>query len=410
MTQQLYFDDSLCLKFQAEVTEIFTGNDGKVSVILPGTYFYPASGGQDHDTGMIGDAYVLDVYKGLENKIIHVLDREILPGVYPASIDKERRFQNMQSHTAQHILSRAFELELNLETLSANINFKNPSTIDLETESILERDSDHVEKIANSLLFENRQVKSYYIDDKDIPKIPFRRPPKVTGKIRVVEVDGYDYSACGGTHCPQTGMVGLIKIIKLETQNRKIRVHFVAGNQALNVFQSVYQTARISSGILDTSMDNLTESVQRQAESLKQLRFELDAYKKKFLSIEVTQLLGSARTVENLKLITKIYSDKSPEDLRKLVSMIRSGDGLLVILAGVDGKKLSLVVGCSQDIHLDASKILNLHLEKYNGRGGGDHKLAQGGCSLLDENVDDFFYETINMIKNNIHTDHKIDL
>ena len=399
MTQQLYFDDPLCLKFQAEVTEILTGEDGKVSVILPRTYFYPTSGGQDHDTGMIGDANVLDVYKGFENKIIHVLDREILPGVYPASIDKERRRQNMQSHTAQHILSRAFELELNLETLSANINFENPSSIDLDTDSILESDYDKVEQIANSVIFENRQVNCYYIEDKDIAAIPFRRPPKVTGKIRVVEVDGFDYSACGGTHCPQTGMVGLIKILKIETQNRKIRVHFVAGTQALNVFQSVFQTARVISGILDTSMADLTESVQRQAVSLKQLRFELDAYKKKFLYIEAAQLLGSARMVENLKLITKIYSDKSPEDLRKLVSMIRSGNGLIVILAGLDGKKLSLAVGCSQDIQMDASKILNLHLEKYHGRGGGDHKLAQGGCSLINENVDDFFNETIKMIK-----------
>jgi len=399
MTQQLYFDDSLCLKFQAEVTEIFTEKSGKVLAILPGTYFYPTSGGQDHDTGMIGDARVLDVYKGIDNKIIHVLDREILPGVYPASIDEYRRRQNMQSHTAQHILSRAFELELNLETLSANINFENPSTIDLDTDNILESDSDQVEKIANSLLFENRQVKSYYIDDKDIPGIPFRRPPKVAGKVRVVEVDGFDYSACGGTHCPQTGMVGLIKIIKIETQNRKIRVHFVAGTQALNVFQSVYQTVKIISGMMETGMTDLTLSVQRKMEILKQLRFELDAYKNKFLSIEATQLLESSCTVENLRLITKMYSDKSPEELRKLVSMIRLENGLLVVLAGLDGMKLSLVVGCSQDIHLDASKILNLHLEKYNGRGGGDQKLAQGGCSLMNENIGEFFNETINMIK-----------
>lgn len=240
MTQQLYFDDSLCLEFQAEVTEVFTGEEGKVSVILPRTYFYPTSGGQDHDTGKIGDAKVLDVYKGSGNNIIHVLDREILPGAYPASIDYDRRRQNMQSHTAQHILSRAFELELKLETLSANIKFENPSTIDLDTDRLQDSNSDQVEKLANSLIFENRLVKSYYIQDKDIPKIPFRRPPKVAGNIRVVEVDGFDYSACGGTHCPQTGMIGLIKILKLETQNHKLRVHFVTGNQAYDFFQSIY--------------------------------------------------------------------------------------------------------------------------------------------------------------------------
>jgi alanyl-tRNA synthetase len=327
--------------------------------------------------------------------------------VYPASIDKVRRMQNMQSHTAQHILSRAFELELNLETLSANINFENPSTVDLNTDSILESDSDQVEKIANSLIFENRQVKSYYITDNDISRIPFRRPPKITGKIRVVEVDGFDYSACGGTHCPQTGMVGLIKILKFETQNRKIRVHFVAGTQALKVFQTVYQTAKIISGVLDTSMDDLAKSVQRQAESLQQLRIDLDTYKTEFQIIETSQLIDSACLIENLKLITKLYSNKSPEDLRKMVNMIRLENDFLVILAGLDGKKLSLVVGCSQGIQLDARKILSLHLEKYNGRGGGDHQLAQGGCSLSDENISEFFNETINIIRKNIQINIK---
>lgn len=151
-------------------------------------------------------------------------------------------------------------------------------------------------------------------------------------------------------------------------------------------------------------MTDLADSVQRQLESLKKLRFELDEYKNKFLSFEVTQLIGSARTIENLKLIAKIYSDKSPEELRKLVSMIRTDNGFLVVLAGMDAKKLSLVVGCSPDINLNAKRILNLLLEKYNGHGGGDHQLAQGGCSLENEGVGEFFDETIIIIKN-LHTD-----
>jgi len=400
MTQQLYFDDPLCLEFQVEVTEVFTNKDGKIGLILPGTYFYPTSGGQDHDTGKIGDARVLDVYKGFENNIIHVLDREILPGIYPACIDSDRRMQNMQSHTAQHLLSRVFELELNLETLSANINFENPSTIDLDTERLQESDFDHVERVANSLIFENRQVRSYYIQDFEIPKIPFRRPPKVSGTIRVIEVDGFDYSACGGTHCLYTGMVGLIKIIKFELQNRKIRVHFVAGNQAYNLFRSIYHTSKKASGILETSISDLADSVQRQLENINKLRFELEDYKNKFLSFEVSQLTGSARMIEKLKIISKIYPDKSQEELRKMVSMLRTESGLVIVLAGVSTNKLSIVVGCSQDVHLDARKILNLHLEKYNGHGGGDHHLAQGGCKLENEFMGELFDELIIIIKN----------
>jgi alanyl-tRNA synthetase len=401
MTKQYYFDDPLCLEFQAEVAEVFTDKDGKICAILIGTYFYPTSGGQDHDIGLIHNAKVLDVYKGLDNTIIHVLDKEISPGVYPASIDKVRRKQNMQSHTAQHVLSRSFELLLNLETLSANINFDSPSTIDLDADNLLESDLDLVENLANSLIFENRQVKSYYIKDEDIPNISFRRPPKVAGTIRVIEVDGFDYSACGGTHCPYTGMIGLIKILKIEMQNHKIRVHFVAGSQAMGVFKSVYHTAKKISGILETNLADLVKSVAQQVETQKFQRIELDDYKNKLLLIEKTQLYESVRMIEKIKLITKFFSDKSPEELRKLVSMICLDEDYVVILAGLIGNKLSMVVGCSQKINLDARKLLDQHLKKFNGHGGGDQNLAQGGCTFLEKNGNDIFSDTINIIKEN---------
>ncbi|OGN75844.1 MAG: hypothetical protein A2X25_01480 [Chloroflexi bacterium GWB2_49_20] len=398
MTEQLYFDDALCLEFTAEVTEILPGKDGKVSVVMPGTYFYPTSGGQDHDTGKIGIANVLDVVKSEDDRIIHILDREILPGIYSASIDKTRRWQNMQAHTAQHILSRAFELALNLETLSANINSDKPSTIDLNVSNISASDFNKVEEIANAVLFENRQVKSYYITDNDVSQIPFRKPPKVSGKIRVVEVDEYDYSACGGTHCPQTGMAGLIKILKSETQNHKVRIHFVAGYLALRIFQKTYDTVRNISSVMGSNTDELTISIQRQAESLQQLHFELDACKSRILTFEVKQLVESAIPIGNLMLITNLFPDKLPVELRKLVAMIRSNEGYVIVLAALEGRKLSMVVGASQDVHLDARRILNLHLEKYHGHGGGDQLMAQGGCVLSEEGVDDLFKDTINIV------------
>jgi alanyl-tRNA synthetase len=400
MTVQLYLKDALCLEFQAEVMEIYSGVGGQVSAVLSETYFYPTSGGQDHDTGRIGEANVLDVFKEPGNRIIHILDREILPGLYPARIDKPKRWQNMQAHTAQHILSRAFEYAFDLETLSANINSVNPSTIDLDVDSILEIELNQVEEIANSIIYENRLVKSYFIVDKDIPQIPFRRPPKVSGTIRVVEIDGFDYSACGGTHCPQTGMVGLIKIIKTETQNHKLRIHFVSGAQALKQYQFVLRTASTISDVMDTSLSELTHSVQRQIEKIKQLQMDLDTVKSKYLALEAKNLVDSACKVDQFKLITKMYNDKTPEDLRKLASIIRSENSFLVILGALEGRKLSLVVGCSKEIQKDARKILNFHLEEYLGRGGGDPDLAQGGCILSEEITNDFFKKTINMIRN----------
>jgi alanyl-tRNA synthetase len=394
MTYPLYFDDPLCLEFYAEVTDILVVESGKIAAILPRTYFYPTSGGQDHDTGKIGDAQVTDVYKDEEGRILHILDREIKPGEYPASIDKMRRFRNMQAHTAQHILSRAFDIFLNLDTLSAHINSDNPSTIDLNADQISLKDLNQVEEIANSILFENRKVKSYHISDSEISKIPFRRPPKVTGRIRVVEVDGYDYSACGGTHCPQTGMLGVIKIIRTEIQSHKLRVHFVAGYQALEIFQCTFDIVKSISGAMDAGYDQLPSAVQRQADLLYKKQLELESLRSRLISIEADRLLDSARRVGNLNLVTNIYQDKSPEEIRKLAATVRSKEGKVVILAFFENGKLSLVVGCSEDVGLDARKILNLHLGKFNGRGGGDRFLAQGGCALSVDDLEKIFCDT----------------
>lgn len=390
-TEQLYFDDPLCLEFMAEVTDRITTERGKFGVVLPKTYFYPTSGGQDHDTGKIGDAIVLDVFKMEDGRIIHTLDREITPGLYPACIDRNRRWQNMQAHTAQHILSRAFETELNLETLSANINADTPSTIDLNTTSSDLSDCSLVEDKANSIIFENRVVKNYYIADNEVSKIPFRKPPKVTGRIRVVEVDGYDYSACGGTHCPQTGMVGAIKILKTEIQNRKLRVYFVAGYQALKVFQNTYATIRELSTILDIGQEELVMTVQRQTENLLAIRSELDVYRSQILVDQANKLVGSASKINNFSLITEILSDKKVDELRKLVTLIRSKQNFVIVLGAIDGTKLSLVVGCSNDLHFDARELLKYLLEGFNGKGGGDQYLAQGGCTITAEGVGDIF-------------------
>jgi alanyl-tRNA synthetase len=390
-TEQLYFDDPLCLEFMAEVIGMTTTERGKYGVVLPKTYFYPTSGGQDHDTGKIGDAIVLDVYKMEDGRIIHTLDREITPGLYPASIDRMRRWQNMQAHTAQHILSRAFETELDLETLSANINADTPSTIALNIISSDQYDLLQVEDKANSIIFENRAVKNYYITDNEVSKIPFRKPPKVTGRIRVVEVDGYDYSACGGTHCPRTGMVGVLKILKSEIQNRKLRVYFVAGYQALKVFQNTYATIRELSNNLEIGQEELIMAVQRQTDNLQAVRSELDVYRSQILEIQANQLVESACVVRNLTLIAKILPDKTLDELRKLAIMIRSEEKFVIVLGAIEGKKLSLVVGCSNDLQIDARELLRSLLEGLNGRGGGDQFLAQGGCIVPAEGVGDIF-------------------
>ncbi len=398
-TEQLYFDDPLCLEFEAEIIETVALPDGHTGAILPRTYFYPTSGGQEHDIGTIGPAQVVDVFKDDDDRIIHSLSLPLTIGRYLARIDRDRRLRHMQHHTAQHVLTGSFVAVLGLETLSANINGYTPSTIDLDAHQISAADLGRVEAYANQILFENRTVKTYYVTDAEAARVPFRKPPAVSGRIRVIEVDGFDYSACGGTHCPQTGMVGLVKILRTERVNQKLRVHFVAGAQALEVFQACHAVVQEITSLLDTGLDGLGEAVRRQQERLKTMEVELEDLRRERLENEARLLAESARPVEKWRLVTALFPNRPPAELRLLAGKLRAFPGLISLLASYDGQKLSLVAACAPDSGLNARLLLEQHLTPLACRGGGDESLAQGGGPVEQAALDRLFSQTEEYIR-----------
>jgi len=381
MTEQLYFEDPLTLEFTAQVTECRTLNGGRFGVVMPRTYFYPTSGGQEHDTGSIGEARVLDVYK--ENgDILHVTDKSLTTGDYPARIDRERRIRAMQHHTAQHILSASFLEVANIDSLSANINGDSPSTIDLEVSETTPEILNRAEACANRIFFENRAVKTYNTTQDEIARLPVRKPPKVSGLIRVVEVDGFDYTPCGGTHCPNTGMVGLLKIVKTERVNQKLRVHFVAGYQALDYFGLYQGVAQQTANLLETGLDGILSALEHKLDQLKAAQVELETLRAGLLAAEAERLADSAENIDPLRLVVARFRDRPATDLRQLGMKLREKPGMVASLAAYDGVKLSLVVACAKNTGLDARDLLKKHLDPLNGRGGGDASLAQGGCTV----------------------------
>ena len=393
MTEQLYFDDPFTLEFEADVTESIPLDGGRFGVVLPRTYFYPTSGGQEHDTGSIGDARVLDVYKEDDN-IVHVLDRELASGVYPAKIDKERRFRHMQHHTAQHILSASFLEVADIDSLSANINGDTPSTIDLEVGELDEETLRRAEVFANNIFFENRIVKTYHVSEEEISKLPVRKPPKVNGSIRVVEVDGFDYTPCGGTHMTQTGMIGILKIVRTERVNQKLRIHFVAGFQALELFGQVQSAAQGAALLLDRGLDGVIASVEHLQSNLKQMKNELDSLRGGVLGVEAEKLIANAEIVGDYRLVTALFETRPASELRSLADKLRRKAGTVAILASYDGAKLSLVTACSEDTNIDARELLDNHLIPIGGRGGGSPTLAQGGGATNRSALEVLFSQT----------------
>ena len=394
MTKKLYFDDPMTTEFTAEI--IGTRRDARgFGVILPFTFFYPTGGGQSNDIGTIGSARVVDVFAE-GDEIIHLLDREIEIGTHPAKIDWDRRFANMQHHSGQHIFSAVFWHELGLETLSSHISGEAPSTIDFDKASLSAKEIALVEKKANQIVFENREMKAYFVENKE--SVDFRRPPKVVGAIRVIEIDGYDYSACGGTHLPHTGMIGMLKITRTERINKKIRIHFVAGWQALAFLSKVQTAAQETAMMLAIGVDGLHETVLNLQSHLKEAQSELKSLREIALDVEISKMVQHAEEVGENWLVTKLFENRNPAELRSMAMKLRIYPSMVTVLASFDGEKLSLVTACAEDTDLNANALLQDHLAPFNGRGGGDKSIAQGGGTA--NNVDEIFKHTIEMVRN----------
>jgi alanyl-tRNA synthetase len=244
----------------------------------------------------------------------------------------------MQHHSAQHIVSRALEQILGLETLSVKISVDSPTTIDVPDVEVSASNVAQVERLVNQLVFENRPIKTYFISDDQLETVPLRCPPKVSGQIRVVEVETFDYSACGGTHCPNTGMIGLIKIVKTERKNKKLRLHFVAGQQALTFFQHDHEVVTDLCHHLNTRPEEVVRLVNRHLEQLAAAQRELKSLQAEALSFEAQQLSTQAESIGTLCLVTKLYPNRSLSELGELAKRLPTQDNLVAVLAGYDGQ------------------------------------------------------------------------
>lgn len=230
MTRRLYFEDAYLKEFDGRVLERLA-HAGQPAVVLDRTCFYPESGGQPSDRGTLGGADVLHVLEAGE-KIIHVLDRELsgteeVRGV----VDWVRRFDHMQQHSGQHILSQCFVEVLKGETKSFHLG-EQVSTLEIGIGTISDADLEKVESRANEVVFEDREIRTYFVGADEVETVPLRRPPKKEGTIRVVEVSEFDFSACGGTHCRRTGEVGLIKVIRWDKIRNNLRFEFLCGRRS----------------------------------------------------------------------------------------------------------------------------------------------------------------------------------
>lgn len=388
---RIYYTDSLLTTFEANVVSCDTNGEAP-RVVLDRTAFYPTSGGQPHDLGSLGDARVLDVIDE-DDHVVHVVDRPLRVGAPVAGrIDWARRFDHMQQHTGQHILSAAFDRTAGVRTESFHLGTAH-CTIDLARE-VSAREIAVAEDLANAVVWEDRPVTVRFVSEDEAAALPLRKESLRTGTLRLVDVTDFDLSACGGTHVPTTGRIGIIAVSGVEKVKGGTRVSFVCGGRALASHRAHRDRVDGLVRLLTVGPDDLRGSVER-------LQGELRTQQKTIKDLQsqvATSLAESLRaTAESTGSFARVLCAQPGWDagaLKTLASALVAGPGHVAVVIG-SGSTVPVVVARSSDVSFAANVWLTQATSVLGGKGGGRPELAQGALSASPDAILAFARETV---------------
>lgn len=378
-TEKLFWMDSYLKEFHGNIISIepYHEDPSKYAIVLDRTAFYPEGGGQPWDVGRIGEASVLYVYE--DNGIIyHVVNEppKQKEDIF-CVIDWERRFDFMQQHLGQHILSSVFEKLHDAHTVGFHLGAETV-TIDITKASLDLQEAEIIEKTANQIIFDDLQVKILYPTKEEVLKLPLRKPPSVSEGIRIVEVDQYDFSPCGGTHPKSTGVVGMIKIRKWEKNKGNLRIEFLCGHRALRDYQWKNQHINEASNLLSVRDNEVQEAVARIQQENKELNKILKTLKKDLMDYQVKELYSKAEKIGNYLLIVHIFDNEDFKEIKTMASTLVQSPNTIALLA-TKNDKAQVVFSCSKEVPIPMNQLFKEVISLINGKGGGNATSAQGG-------------------------------
>jgi alanyl-tRNA synthetase len=385
MTERLYYEDPTLTRFSARVTERLRWEE-QPAVVLDRSAFYPNAGGQPHDAGLLRDldsshtVSVVDVVeREADGAVIHVLSEWLEAAEVEGQIDWDRRFDMMQQHTGQHILSAAFLERLEANTVGFHLSDEY-STIDLDRAPLSAEDLASVETCANSIVFENRPTIARFVPDEEVPTLPLRKPLAHEGPVRIVEIPDFDCSACGGTHVRATGEVGLIKITRSERRGEETRVEFLCGRRALADYQAKNSLVMSLAREFTVGYWEIADLVHRLADELKEVRRELRQTRDELLDAEASVLWHQAVTVKGAQVVQAHLMGRAPDDLKHLAQrLILQPKTAVLLAAGEAGQPGFFTFARSADLDVNMGMLVRQACEIAGGRGGGRPEFAQGG-------------------------------
>jgi alanyl-tRNA synthetase len=374
-TERLYYTDCYLREFEARVLRSEPAPNG-FKVYLDRTAFYPTSGGQPTDSGTIAGIQVLEAVDE-EDEIAHILRQAPEAEGVSGRIDWARRFDHMQQHTGQHILSAAFERGGEYKTVSFHLG-EDSSSIDLDSDRLGARQLEEAEEAANQVVFENRAVRISFQWAGEASRLELRKPTSREGEVRLVEVEGFDLSACGGTHVSRTGAVGLILVRKVERMKGLTRVEFLCGGrahrQARRDFRVLSEAARLFSAALDT----VPELIAKQSQELREGIRGREKLLERLAEYQARELWQAAPVIDGRRVVRQVFLAEESAQAKMLAHALAKLP-LAVALLGVKGKPTALFFAQTSDGPSEMGSMLKQTVTKFGGKGGGGRDFAQGG-------------------------------
>jgi alanyl-tRNA synthetase len=375
-THRLYYDDAYLQNFDARVLECSpalpvqgaSGRQPAWEVLVDQTAFYPSSGGQPNDLGLLGEAVVLDV-RDEAGGIVHLVDREMQPGGVKGCVNWPRRFDHMQQHTGQHLLSAMFQERFGLPTVSFHLGGE-ICTIDLHGAEPSRDQLVGTQRAANKVIFEDRPVGVRYGTREDLERLGARKQVEREGLLRAIEIESADLQPCGGTHVKSTGQIGMILVRGCSKVRQDWRVEFVCGGRAERLATEDFKRERALMGLLGCALEELPVAAERLAAERDANFKSLRAAFEQLASLWAAQLTATAPVAANgVRVVSLVLRGAHPELLLPLATEIAKNERTVALLV-LEGTG-QLVFAQHPTAGKDLGAVLKSVLAAYPGKGGG---------------------------------------
>lgn len=381
VTERLYYSDSHLIEFDARVVDLSDRVSGWTAIVLDRSAFYPTGGGQPSDTGTLNDARVVECIDDGDDGVLHVVQ-----GVAPlrgalvhGRVDWSRRLDHMQQHTGQHILSQAFVTLFNAPTKSFRV-LESSCEIDVDLNNPTSEVIERAVELANNVIWEDRPITIRNVTSAEAAELPLRKDAARDGDLRLIEIEGFDLTPCGGTHAYRTGEVGIIAVRSWERAKGLTRIEFVAGTRALADYRKANKSARGVAALFSTGRDDAALVAAQMVEEHKELNRRIRVLEESVAEVEAEKLLAAASE----GVVSQVFNGRDAESLKRLAHALVAHPGTVALLASRDKDTARLVFARSADSPGDMSALMREACAMLDGRGGGKPEIAQGGGKRVD--------------------------